>query len=297
MNDSRPLPARVFVYLALGLLAASQSGNLIRIGDAHPVAIAAWRLLMAGVLLAPFARGELRHLLGLTGREKGLLLLAGAALFFHFFTWIAAVQNTTVANASMVMSINPVFTGLASHLIFGEKITKKLVLSILIGLVGVAVIGWGDLRLERDHLVGDGLSLGSSALFTLYFLLGKRLRNKLPTAVYVSTIYTVASLFGFIALFLLGVPPWGYTPTTWLCFFLMALIPTMIGHTALNNTLRYLDASRISAATMVEPLLAGIVAYFAWSEAITGPALIGYAFIAASVLVLVLDLKPATRHP
>ena len=35
------------VLLAIGLLAASQSGNIIRLADAHPVAICAWRLILA----------------------------------------------------------------------------------------------------------------------------------------------------------------------------------------------------------------------------------------------------------
>ncbi|MEE8410659.1 MAG: hypothetical protein V3T05_13745 [Myxococcota bacterium] len=41
---------RIYIFLAIGLVAASQSGNIIRIGDAHPVAIAAWRLLLASLL-------------------------------------------------------------------------------------------------------------------------------------------------------------------------------------------------------------------------------------------------------
>ena len=46
-------PRRATLFLIIGLAAASQSGNIIRLADAHPVALAAWRLLIASALLAP----------------------------------------------------------------------------------------------------------------------------------------------------------------------------------------------------------------------------------------------------
>ncbi|MFC1654976.1 EamA family transporter, partial [Myxococcota bacterium] len=95
------IPGKVYLFLAFGLLAASQSGNIIRLGEAHPVAIAAWRLIIAALLLLPLCGGRLRELKKLSGLDRALLVLAGIFLATHFFTWIAAVQMTTVANAAV----------------------------------------------------------------------------------------------------------------------------------------------------------------------------------------------------
>jgi drug/metabolite transporter (DMT)-like permease len=283
------VPRRVYLFLVVGLIAASQSGNLIRLGDAHPIAIAAWRLLFASAMLAPIAGKKLRFLRDLTKKDTILLALAGLALAIHFFAWIAAVQMTTVANAAMFFAINPVITALAAHVIFGERVSPKLFVSIALGVAGVAVIGGGDLRLNPGQISGDGAAVLCSLLFTVYFLLGKRLRTKLPTSAYVTAVYGIAAAFSFIALVFFDLPVADYTPKTWLCFLLMALIPTMIGHTSFNNALKYIEAGRISAATLSEPLFAGLVAYFAWDEAITASGAAGYALICASVLTLVLD--------
>jgi drug/metabolite transporter (DMT)-like permease len=293
MEAPKTVPLRIYLFLALGLVAASQSGNLIRLGNAPPVTIAAWRLLLASLFLAPLAGRNFSALSTLSKRETGLLVLAGAAIAAHFFTWIWAVQHTTVANATMAFTTNPVFTALLGNLIFKERITKKLIGAILLGLVGVAIIGWSDLTFNTDHLAGDLMALLASALFTVYFLLGKRLRRKLPNTAYVSTLYGVASLFGFACMLYLDLPFVGFDQRTWICFFLMALVPTVIGHTAMNNSLQYIDASRISTATLVEPLLAGIVAYVAWSETVTVAALAGYTLICSSVVILALDMKRA----
>jgi len=288
---------QAFIFLALGLLAASQSGNIIRLGEAHPAAIAAWRLLLAVLVLAPLAGRRLVQLRQLTRGEWVLLLFTGAALSAHFLTWIAAVQLTTVANAAIFFSINPVLTALAAHFIFGERLGWTLFLSIGLGLAGVVVIGIGDFTLSGGSPAGDALALLCSALFTIYFLAGKRLRPRLDNRVYVTVVYGTAAIFSFACFPFFDLPLVRYNAITWFCFVLMALVPTLIGHTSFNNALKHFDASRIAAATLVEPLLAGLVAYFAWGEGITAPGAAGYLLICLSVLALALEGRKGEAVP
>jgi len=214
-------------------------------------------------------------------------LLAGVALAVHFFTWIAAVQSTTVARAAIVFAVNPVITAIAAHLVFREGISLKLALSIGLGFAGVVVIGLEDLSPGEGSLYGDALALACSLLFTGYFLLGKRLRRVLDNRVYTPSVYAIAALVSLVVLLIWRLPLVAYTPETWLCFGLMALVPTVIGHTSFNHALNFIPAGRISAATLTEPALAGLVAYFAWSEPVSAQMLVGYGLIAGSVAVLV----------
>ncbi len=285
----------VYAFLALGLVAASQSGNIIRLGEAHPVAIAGWRLLIAAALLGPMAGSRIRQLARLTGREKWLLLAAGAVLACHFFAWIAAVQMTTVARAAIVFAVNPVLTGVAAWLVFRERFTLRLGVSIGLGLLGVAVIGLEGLDPTHGSVAGDAMALLCSVLFTAYFLLGKRLRRTLDNRVYVPALYGIAALVSFGVMLALGVELIDYDGQTWLCFGLMALIPTALGHTSFNHALKYIAASKISVATLTEPALASVVAYFAWDEPVTAVALAGYALIASSVVALMSEKTSTPR--
>jgi drug/metabolite transporter (DMT)-like permease len=281
----------VWLFLAVGLVAASQSGNIVRIGDAPPLAIAAWRLLIAAGLFAPLAGRRLAQLARLTGRELALLVAAGAALAAHLVAWIAAVQMTTVANASVIYAINPVLTAGAAWLIYRERVSGRLAVAIALGLTGIAFLGWSNLRLKPEQLAGDGAALLCSVLFTAYFLLGKRLRNALCTTVYVTALYAIAAACCFAGLWLLDLPMVDYDGRTWLCFALMAVVPTMIGHTSFNHAVRWIPAGRIATLTLSEPMLAGAVAYLAWGETITGGLLAGYVLICASVLVVALERR------
>ncbi len=287
------VPTSVAVFLTLGLLAASQSGNIIRLADASPIAITAWRLTMATFVLALLTGPKLRTLALLTLRERVLLVLAGVTLAMHFFAWIAAVQHTTVANAAVFFAINPVFTATAGHLIYRERITPKLIVAIAIGLVGVAIPALSDLRLGSEHLLGDGLAVLCGLLFTIYFLLGKGLLRRLDSSVYVTALYGTAALFSLAVMGVAGIPFTGYTGRTWAAFGLMALVPTLIGHTSMNFALRYIDAGRIATLTLSEPLLAGVVAYLVWDEPLRAATGAGYLLICASVILVLTDRPPA----
>ncbi|HSA21588.1 MAG TPA: EamA family transporter, partial [Myxococcota bacterium] len=196
----------------------------------------------------------------------------------------------------LFFSVNPLLTAVGAHLLFGERVGRWLGLAIALGLGGIAILGYADLRLEGDDWLGDLLSLACAVFFAAYFLLGKRLRGRLDNRAYVAGVYLVAALSSLAALLALGQPLTGYSPRTWLCFGLMALVPTLLGHTLLNHALRYLDASFVSAATLSEPALAGLVAYFAWGEGVSAAAGLGYALIAGAVLLLILDQREVARR-
>ena len=280
------VPRSVALFLAVGLVAASQSGNIIRLADAHPVAICAWRLVIATALLLPLAGRRMGMLRTLSAGELAMLVLAGTALAGHFVVFTAAVQRTTVANALVFFNINPVFTATAAHLIFRERITSRLVAAVVIGVVGVVLMGLADLRFRPEYFAGDMLAVLCSLLFTVYFLLGKRVRQRLDNRVYVVALYGIAAAVCVALLPAVGAATLSYAPVTWLAFGLMALVPTMLGHTSLNLAVRYVDASRISVLALTEPPLAGLVAYWAWGESITVQTVGGYLLIALAVVVL-----------
>jgi drug/metabolite transporter (DMT)-like permease len=284
---------KVYLFLAFGLLAASQSGNIIRLGEAHPVAIAAWRLAIASVLLLPLCGRRLGGLKKLTRLDQVLLLLAGVFLATHFFTWIAAVQTTTVANAAVFFSINPVMAALGGLIFFREKVGWRLSAAIGLGMAGVLVIGLDDFAISREHFEGDLWAVVCAVLFAGYFLIGRRLRRVMDTDVYVASVYTVAALLSFVCLLGLKLPLVDYGSQTWLCFVLMALVPTMIGHTSYNYALKYIPVGWIAVATLTEPVFAGIVAFFAWGEGITWLVALGYLLICLSVAVLMFPRRMA----
>lgn len=291
------MPRSAVLLLTLGLVAASQSGNLVRIADAHPVVIAGWRLLLAALVMVPIAGFRVGDLRRVPASRVAEAFLAGIALGAHLVAWIAAVQRTTVANAATFFCINPLLTALAARVFLGERVNSRLGVSIALGLMGVLTMGIHDLRLSPEHLEGDLLAILCSALFTVYLLAGRRVRAVVDNRVYVLVLYGVAGI-GTLTMAAVGGLPWlDRTPRNWVAYGLLALVPTLLGHTFLNHSLRWLSAARLSVLTLTEPALAGVVAWLAWGEAVPLSTVGGYGLIALSVVVLMWDVLGPDRRP
>jgi drug/metabolite transporter (DMT)-like permease len=77
----------------------------------------------------------------------------------------------------------------------------------------------------------------------------------------------------------------GYSPTTYLFFILLALVPQLIGHTTFNWALKYLPASMVAVTILGEPVGSTILAYFILGEGLTTWKLLGGIFILAGILI------------
>ena len=257
-----------WIVLSLGILAVSTGSILVRLADAPALAVGAWRLLLATLLLAPLAwwrgRGEWRSL----GRGDWLRVgLAGTALAAHFATWIASLSLTTVASSVVLVSTNPIFVGLATHCVLGERLSKRGAMVIVVALAGTVVIGWGDLSVSGQALLGDALALVGAAAMSTYLLLGRAVRCKISTLAYVWPCYGVAglALLGMCAVS--GQPLWPYSGQTVLVFVGLAIVPQILGHSSLNWALAHVSPVMVTLAILGEPVGATLLAAAVLREA------------------------------
>jgi drug/metabolite transporter (DMT)-like permease len=77
----------------------------------------------------------------------------------------------------------------------------------------------------------------------------------------------------------------GYSSSTYLFLFLLALIPQMIGHTTFNWALKYLPASMVAIAILGEPIGSTILAFFILGEGLTIWKILGGFSIFAGILI------------
>jgi hypothetical protein len=97
-----------YVLLLLSILAMSTSVIWIKAGASHPFIVAALRLLVACVLLAPvFLRDRARHRDVFTRDHLRRTFLPAVVLALHFLTWSYGARLTLAAQASLVVNLAP----------------------------------------------------------------------------------------------------------------------------------------------------------------------------------------------
>lgn len=275
-----------YLGLATGIVAVSFASIFIRLAEAPSLVIAACRLTIASLILAPAAliraKEELRTL---TRGDLQLALLSGLFLGLHFATWISSLEYTSVASSVVFVSTSPIFVGLASHSLLKERVSPQMFLGIAVSMLGGMIIGYGDLGLGARELFGDLLAIAGAVMVSGYFLVGRRLRRQLSLLSYIFLVYATAAGFLVALCLLTGHPFSGYSRQTYLMFFLLAVVPQIIGHSSFNWALAYLPATFVGVSTLGEPVGSTILAYFILSEIPTLAKIGGGVLILAGIYV------------
>jgi drug/metabolite transporter (DMT)-like permease len=90
-------------------------------------------------------------------------------------------------------------------------------------------------------------------------------------------------------MFSAGEIPWGYPPSTYLWFLLLALVPQLLGHSSFNWALGYLSAAYVSITLLGEPIGSTVLAYFFLGEIPGGLKIVG-------ALLILLGIYLASRR-
>jgi drug/metabolite transporter (DMT)-like permease len=270
--------------------------------DAPSLAIAALRLTIASIILAPLALTRYRHeLAALTRREWLLGLASGLFLGLHFATWISSLEYTTVASSVALVSTGPLWVALLSPLFLNERLSPAAFLGLALALAGGTLIALSG-GCTWDHglscasigqvlaghgVRGDVLALAGAWAVTGYLMIGRRLRAKIDLIPYIFVVYSAAALSLLLALWILHVPVLGFQPITYVWLVLLALLPQLIGHSTYNWALRFLPAAIVAVTTLGEPIGSSVLAYFLLHEQPTVMILIGGALVLAGIYITV----------
>ena len=283
--QANKLPVPPIFFMAIGVIAISFSAILIKWSSAPAAVLGLYRILFTLVLLAPFlltksARAEIRTL---QRRTWALVALSGLFLGLHFILWIGSLKYTTVASSTILITLQPIFVMVIAYFALHERSRWRAWAGAGIAIAGSTLIGWGDFRVSGTALWGDLLSLAGTLVVAAYLVIGQHLRGAMSSMVYSLLVYIFSILTMFFYCLWEGYPLGGYPAREWLLFVLLAVIPTVFGHTLFNWLLKYVNAATISMAILFEPIGATILAFLLLGEAVSSAQWLGGAVILGGI--------------
>ena len=289
MNSSRLFP---YVALVIGVLAVSTSAIFVKLTSAPAPIIAFYRLFFSTVLIAPFfftkSLGEVK---GMSKKDWIFSIIAGVFLAFHFILWFESLNYTSVASSVVLVTLQPLFAFIGTYFFFKEKVSKIAIISGGIAIAGSVIISWGDFQISGLALFGDVLALVACALVTVNFLLGQEIRKRHSLTLYTFIVYGSSSITLFIYCFLLQYPLAPYPRSDWYYFLLLAVIPTLLGLSLLNWSIKWVSANTISVMILFEPVGAIILAYYILHEKVVITQIIGSIVIMVGIILFLLEKR------
>jgi len=290
---SRLLP---FAVLLVAQLAIGSAALMARAGLAHglsALSLAAWRLTLASLFVVGLLRLRPRPAISslpLTRRDQWRLVAAGVCLALHFLAWFASLLYVPIARSTLLVATTPLWSGLADTLLLRRRPPGTFWAGLTLAAVGVWGVTMGGVAVRSmffsgPPLLGDALALSGALAMAAYYLLVQEVQDRHGTGRIVAWTYMTAALSLWPGALLLGGRA-GFLPgngTAWAAVLGMALAPQLIGHTALNWSLTCFSAGAVAAATLLEPIFAGALAWLFYGEPLTFTQGIGAAILLLGV--------------
>lgn len=213
------------------------------------------------------------------------LLLAGLFFGGDLSVWHQSIRLTSVANATLMANVAPVFVTLAAWLLFGERFGKRFIFGLVLALAGAAVLVSGSLRISWQTAGGDALGLFAAVFYSGYILLVARARSLYSAAaVMFWTTLACAALLLPITL-LAGETLWPETLRGWAVLAGLALLSHCAGQGLIAYALAHLPAAFSAVGLLVQPLAAAVFAWWLLAEPLGPRQALGGAIVLAGILL------------
>jgi drug/metabolite transporter (DMT)-like permease len=276
-----PFRAAPYVVLGIALLAVSGGAIFARLADAPPLAIAAWRVGLALIVVMPLAAPGILSACG-SLRARACAAGAGVLLAVHFATWIASLEFTSVARSVLFVCTSPLWVALFEFFAGRGVPARATLVALVLAVAGAAVVSSGG-HGGGTALRGDLLALAGGAAMAGYFLFSREAQASLAFRVYLGIAYGVAAAVLWIAVAVRDVPSWGFDARTWWALAGMAAVSQLVGHSGYNWSLRHLSPLFVAVVSVGEPVLASMLAWWILGEALDERTAIGGILVLAAI--------------
>jgi drug/metabolite transporter (DMT)-like permease len=278
----------ISIMLVIGIIAISTSAIFAKLTTASPSILSMYRLWTACIFLLPIVVMKWKEWKNISGRDYLILFFSGLFLGLHYLLWYGSLVYTSVASSTIILALQPLIALVGGFFLFKEKATRVTIVSMVVAIIGVVVIGWGDISGSNEALYGDFLSFCSVIAVVFYLLIGQKIIGKLSHWVYSFIVFFVAGAVSCLYNVVTGAQFFGYTEQDYLLFLATAIIPTMaaIIH---NWLLNYVNATTISMSILGEPVGATILAYFILQETLISSHFVGGLLVIVGVSFFLLQ--------
>jgi drug/metabolite transporter (DMT)-like permease len=138
-------------------------------------------------------------------------------------------------------------------------------------------------QLDPGHLMGDLLCLTAGLLYTGYFIVMARVRERMAPlpALALSGMASVVPLLAFAILLGEQIWPQGWTPLV-----ALALVSQVLGQGCMIYALGRLSPLVVGIALLIQPVVAGTVGWIVYDERLGAPDLVGVAMVAVALVLV-----------
>ena len=279
------MTVRIGLILLLAMVSVSSTSLVVRsVATVPALVLAFWRMFTASGMLWSYS--VIRPAGKLSPINKKRIIFAGIFLGCHFACFFLGIRNTSIANATLLGCMAPIFTVFIS-IFQKKKINKMTYVGVIVALIGGGIIQSGDLSLNNANLFGNSIALLSALFIAITFVLAEEIRQETDNVVYGRSLFFVASITVLLIAATVGDSILNFKAADIPWFLFLGLVPSIFGHNLLNYAVKYITPTAVSSVPLGEPIIASIFALLLFGEAIPIGALLGGPVVLIGVYIII----------
>lgn len=227
-----------------------------------------------------------------SGDVLALLFLGIIGVFINQWSFFAGLQTADPTTSALILATTPILTGFLAAIFLKEKITLRMLIGSIVAIIGIYfVVTEGKMS---SVYIDKGLwwIVVTMITFAIMIIMTRLLSQRLDPL----TITLYSNIVGFIIAipfaFILDNPiRVSFDISNWALLIGTAVIVHGVATLIWNNNIRYVDASKASILSNLEPFVAMVTGLILLAKPITGAEIWGSLFIVGGVVLSTYQMK------
>ncbi len=272
------------------VLGASDGGEPI-----NRVALAFARVLITGII-AFFILGRLQFTERLgdpsffSRHPKLSVVIAGFSLAIHFASFFISLDFLPVGVSLSLTNTAPIWMLVIAIFFFKERPRVIDWVSIIMAIMGIVILGTKDFSFSGDltrYSIGVLMALLSGIVLAIYLMVAKWGVDKFGLWRYFGIVNLTAS--GTLLTYILIIGEFEtISPAALFYGLLLAIFPGLMGHASFQYAMSRLPTPLVGAATIGEPLLGTLLAFFFLGQHLAFLDILGIALTLLALVIVVI---------
>lgn len=263
--------------------------TLYGLSATNPLSIGFFRLALSlPVLITVCWATQKRQMFAVAWRDLLLMALIGVMTALYQVCYFGAIERTGVAVATLVtLCTAPVMVAVISVAITKQRPSPAVLLSLTGALVGTALlVGFQEQAGESSaDASGILLALGSASGYSVVTLASRKLAGRYHPFQSIAFSFSFGAVILFVFAFSRGIVL-NYTAVGWSLLFYLGTVPTALAYVLFIVGMRSTTATVASISTLLEPLVATLLAWVIFGERFSPMGFVGVAVLSGSLLIL-----------
>lgn len=257
----------------------------VSLTEVGPFTLNALRFLIAFFIAVILAFPKLKTVNSVTLKYS---VLIGFILIFVYIGATFGVKYTSLSNAGFLCALTVVITPVLAFFFLKQKQEKKLTVVIVMCLIGIALLTLQDNLMPA---VGDIFCILAAFAYAVDLLMTEIAVGKEEVNAFQLGVFQLGftGLFNLVIALFAETPALPQTGKIWVAVLFLSVFCTGAAFIIQALAQQYTSASHVGVIFTLEPVFAGVVAFFLAGEVLSARAYAGAALLISSFLIMELD--------